>query len=158
MLTIIGCGNVTRSDDAVGVLIAQRLRASFGGDLPENVHIYDAGTSGMEVMFHARGVTSLIIVDAVNTDVEPGAIFEVPGHELETPYEPHYSLHDFRWDHALAAGRKIFRDSFPDDVTVYLIQAGSLDFGLELSAPVKAAADKVVARIGERIHAYATHA
>ncbi|MEW6353796.1 MAG: hydrogenase maturation protease [Pseudomonadota bacterium] len=156
MLTIIGCGNLTRSDDGVGALIAQRLRASFNDDPPENVRIYDAGTAGMEAMFHARGATSLIIVDAVNIDVEPGAVFEVPGHELETTYEPHYNLHDFRWDHALAAGRKIFRDSFPADVTVYLIQAAKLDFGLELSAPVRAAADKVIASISARIYVHTT--
>ncbi|MBI3343888.1 MAG: hydrogenase maturation protease [Gammaproteobacteria bacterium] len=154
MLTIIGCGNATRSDDAVGVLIAQRLRADFDGALPENVRIFDAGTSGIEVMFHARGTTALIVVDAMNSDAEPGAIFEVPGRELETIYEPSFSLHDFRWDHALAAGRKIFCGAFPEDITVYLIQAGKLDFGLELTAPVRTAAEKVIARIGERIRAY----
>ncbi len=34
MLTIIGCGNLNRSDDAVGVIIAQRLQKY----LAENPH------------------------------------------------------------------------------------------------------------------------
>ncbi|NES70197.1 MAG: hydrogenase maturation protease, partial [Okeania sp. SIO2D1] len=57
--------------------------------------------------------------------------------------EPSYSLHDFRWDNALAVGRKIFREDFPEDVIVYLIEAENLDFGLELSSVVQRSAEKV---------------
>lgn len=156
ILAIIGCGNLSRSDDGVGSHVVQRLQRDLGDHQDEHVRIFDAGTAGMDVMFHARGATALIIVDAVNTDVEPGAIFEVPGSELETSHAPAYNLHDFRWDHALAAGRRLFRDTFPEDVTVYLIQAGSLDFGLELSAPVSAAVDTVVAGIHARLRALGT--
>jgi Ni,Fe-hydrogenase maturation factor len=52
-------------------------------------------------------------------------------------------LHDFRWDNALAVGRKIFREDFPEDVTVYLIEAESLDFGLELTSVVQRSAERV---------------
>lgn len=155
MLTVIGCGNLNRSDDAVGARVAQRLRADPALSAREDVRILDAGTSGMEVMFHARGATSLIVIDAIDTDVEVGAIFEVPGNELEASYEPSYTLHDFRWDHALAAGRKIFRENFPQDVTVFLIQAGNLGFGFELTPAVDAAAVAVTERIRERIRAHA---
>ena len=57
--------------------------------------------------------------------------------------EPSYNLHDFRWDNALAAGRKIFKDDFPLLVTVYLIEAANLGFGLELSPAVQHSADLV---------------
>jgi Ni,Fe-hydrogenase maturation factor len=56
-------------------------------------------------------------------------------------------LHDFRWDHALAAGRKIFLDDFPQDVTVYLIEAANLDFGLDLSPAVQHSAELVLAEL-----------
>ncbi|MFM6344532.1 MAG: hydrogenase maturation protease, partial [Dolichospermum sp.] len=55
--------------------------------------------------------------------------------------------HDFRWDHALAAGRKIFGDDFPQEVTVYLIEAANLDLGLELSPVVRRSADLVFAEL-----------
>ncbi|MDE5078501.1 MAG: hydrogenase maturation protease, partial [Trichodesmium sp. St2_bin6] len=61
--------------------------------------------------------------------------------------EPSYSLHDFRWDNALAVGRKIFREDFPEDVTVYLIEAENLDFGLELSPVVQCSSEKVFQEI-----------
>ncbi|QDL08293.1 hydrogenase maturation protease [Brasilonema octagenarum UFV-E1] len=147
MLTIIGCGNLNRSDDAVGVLIAQRLQQYLAQYPLPDVQVYDCGTAGMEVMFQARGSKKLIIIDASSTDSEPGAIFKVPGKELEALPEPSYNLHDFRWDHALAAGRKIFKEDFPEEVTVYLIEAENFDFGLELSSVVQHSADLVFEEI-----------
>lgn len=94
-------------------------------------------------MFRARGSKSLIIIDASSTGSEPGAIYKVPGSELEQLPEPSYTLHDFRWDGAIAAGRKIYKDEFPEDVTVYLIEAENLGFGLELSPVVRQASDRV---------------
>ncbi|MDY7021311.1 MAG: hydrogenase maturation protease [Cyanobacteriota bacterium] len=143
MLTIIGCGNLNRCDDAVGVIIAQRLQQYLTGNPDPNVRVFDCGTAGMEVMFQARGSEKLIIIDASSTGSEAGAVFEVPGSELEQLPEPSYNLHDFRWDHALAAGRRIFQDNFPQDVKVFLIEAECLDLGLELSPVVEQAAEKV---------------
>jgi hydrogenase maturation protease len=147
MLCVIGCGNSTRSDDGVGVYVAQTLREQLRVSPRPDVCVFDAGTGGMDVMFQARGAKRLIIVDASQSGSEPGAVFKVPGRELESEPDASYSLHDFRWQHALTAGRKIFAADFPRDVTVYLIEAGSLAFGLELSAPIVASANRVVEEI-----------
>jgi hydrogenase maturation protease len=147
MLTIIGCGNLNRRDDAVGVIIAQRLQQYLAEHPHPHMRVYDCGTAGMEVMFQARGSKKLIIIDASSTGAEPGAVFKVPGKELEALPEPSYNLHDFRWDHALAAGRKIFKEDFPEEVTVYLIEAENLGFGLELSPVVQHSADLVFKEI-----------
>ena len=147
MLTIIGCGNLNRNDDAVGVIIAQGLQQYLAQNPHPKIRVFDCGTAGMEVMFQARGSEKLIILDASCTGSEAGAIFKVPGKELEALPEPSYNLHDFRWDHALAAGRKIFGDDFPQEVTVYLIEAANLDLGLELSPVVQRSADLVFAEL-----------
>ena len=154
MLTIIGCGNTNRTDDGAGVYVAQQLQKFLRENPRENIKVFDAGTGGMEIMFQARGSSRLIIVDASQTGSEAGAIYEVPGAELERTREVSYSLHDFRWDDALHAGRKIFREEFPKDVTVYLIEAESLDYGLELSPKVKSAAENVVERLRKTISEY----
>ncbi|BAY29673.1 hydrogenase maturation protease [Nostoc carneum NIES-2107] len=147
MLTIIGCGNLNRSDDAVGVIVAQRLQQFLAENPHPNVRVYDCGTGGMEVMFQARGSKQLIIIDASSTGSEPGAVFKVPGKELEALPEPSYNLHDFRWDNALAAGRKIFQNDFPQEVTVYLIEAANLNLGLELSPTIEHSANLVFAEV-----------
>ncbi len=154
MLAIIGCGNSNRSDDGAGPRVISELRAK-AMDLgpPETVQLLDAGTDGIAVMFAARGCDALIVIDACRPLGEPGAIYEVPGGELERHYQPAMNLHDFRWDHALHAGRQIYRQDFPTDVTVYLIEAQTLDLGLALSPAVERAALRLASRIADRVRA-----
>lgn len=154
MLSIIGCGNPNRKDDGVGVYIAQSLLAWQENQAFSNITIYDAGTSGMDVMFKARGSDALIIVDANLSQSEPGSLFIVPGEELANIPEPSYNLHDFRWDNAIYAGKKIYQDDFPDNIIVYLIEAESVQMGIGLSLCVQTTADSVVEKIKQRVSSY----
>ena len=154
MLAVIGCGNSNRCDDGAGVFVAQALQRHLRSRPRDDVRVFDAGTGGMDVMFHARGAARLIVVDASCSGSPPGAIFEVPGEELRREHAPSFSLHDFRWEHALAAGRLIFREQFPSDVSVILIEAQSLGLGLELTPPVRAAAEQVIATLSQLIDDY----
>lgn len=150
MLTIIGCGNPNRSDDGAGPSVVRELLARLGGAAPPGVRVLDAGTCGMQVMFEARGSSELIVVDASTSGSEPGAIFEVPGDVLKRAAQPALGLHGFRWDHALFAGRRIFGAAFPTRVSVFLIEAATLDLGIGLSAPVQRAVERVVGLLLER--------
>ena len=143
-LAVIGCGNPNRSDDGVGAHVVALLKEKR---LPADVGIFDAGTDGMGVMYRARGASRLIVVDAREPEGAPGAIYDVPGEVLQAPPPQSLNLHDFRWDHALYAGRKIYGDAFPADVKVFLIEAASLDLGLGLSPEVQQAATRVADRI-----------
>jgi hydrogenase maturation protease len=154
MLVIIGCGNPNRQDDGAGVYVAQQLMSILNANPVDGVRIFDAGTDGMDIMFQARGCDALIIIDANQSASDPGTIFEVPGKELENFPEPSYNLHDFRWDNALYAGRRIYQDNFPTDITVFLIEAETLDLGVGLSIPVLKASDRVVELIAERVNSY----
>ena len=141
-LAIIGCGNPTRSDDGVGVEVIRLLAQQA---VPAGVQLIDAGTSGMEVMFKLRGAARVVVVDACRSGNPPGAIFRLPAREAMTPAEHGFTLHGLRWDHALYAGVKIFGDGFVDHAEAILVEAQTLDYGLELSPPVQAAAQQVVA-------------
>lgn len=156
MIAVIGCGNPNRQDDGVGPAVIQMLRQR--GLASDNVKLFDTGTDGMAVMFAARGCTSLVVVDAAKSGGEAGAIYRVPGSELERAYAPGLNLHDFRWDAALHAGRQIFREAFPEDVTVFLIEAERLDLGIGLSDLVLASAEKVARRIDTLIAAHSARA
>jgi Ni,Fe-hydrogenase maturation factor len=45
----------------------------------------------------------------------------------------------------------IHKERFPSDVGVYLIEAGSLDYGLDLTPEVRAAAERVVSIIADEL-------
>jgi hydrogenase maturation protease len=108
----------------------------------------------MDIMFQARGSDALIIIDANQSNSKAGTIFEVPGKELENIPEPSYNLHDFRWDNALYAGRRIYQDDFPKDINVFLIEAEGLDLGIGLSDKVQKSADRVVELVMDCIKHY----
>jgi hydrogenase maturation protease len=147
MIAVIGCGNPNRLDDGAGIEVLRRLEARGLGRDAQKVHLLAAGTDGMATMFAARGCQTLIVVDACRSGSDPGAIFEVPGDELEQRYQPSLNLHDFRWDHALFAGSKIFREQFPSDVVVLLIEVQTTELGIGLSEPVSFAIAQVTDRI-----------
>lgn len=155
MLVVIGCGNPNRSDDGAGSVVVQKVSDFLVRHPNPHVQVFDSGTDGMGVMFKARGATSLIIVDASQTGSDAGAIYEVPGEELQGKPPHSMNLHDFRWDHALFAGQQIFSQDFPKDVTVYLIEAGNLSLGLELSPLVAKSVDRVAEKVIARIESYA---
>ncbi len=112
--------------------------------LPEGVRCADGGTGGMDVAFQMRGADKVILVDACQSGSDPGAIFKVPGAELENlPPLTGIHLHAFRWDHALAFARWLLKDEYPRDITVYLIEAENIGFGADLSPSVRAAMEKL---------------
>ncbi|MBE7472670.1 MAG: peptidase M52 [Anaerolineae bacterium] len=142
---IIGCGNLLRGDDAVGPILV-RVLAERG--VPPGVRLADGGTAGMDVAFKMRGAGHVIIVDACRTGQPPGTLYQVPGEELaQLPPITGLNLHAFRWDHALAFGRWLLKEEYPSRITVYLIEAENLEFGDELSRPVRVAMENLVQRL-----------
>lgn len=146
---IVGCGNILRGDDATGPVLIRRM---WERGLPEGVHCADGGTGGMDVAFQMRGVPHVILVDACQSGSEPGTLFEVPGEEVEqVPPDSGMNLHAFRWDHALAFGRWLLKEDYPEKITVYLIEGVTYEVGAELSEQVDQAINRLVDKLFEDI-------
>jgi hydrogenase maturation protease len=149
-IAIIGCGNPNRRDDGAAAEVL-RLLGSVVDQGTGSVRLLDAGTDGMAVMFAARGCRAMFVIDACSSGAEPGAVFELPGAEFDRPPDHGFNLHDFRWDHALHAGRRILGADFPAEVRVFLIEGQSFELGIGLSPPVARATQQVAERIGQRV-------
>jgi hydrogenase maturation protease len=146
---IIGCGNLLRGDDAVGPILV-RVLAERG--TPPGVRLADGGTAGMDVAFQMRGADHVIIVDACHTGSPPGTLYQVPGEELaHLPPITGLNLHAFRWDHALAFGRWLLKDGYPPRITVYLIEAENLEYGAEMSAPVRRTMENLIHKLNTEL-------
>lgn len=134
---VVGCGNLLRSDDSVGPRLIHLL---WSAGVPEGVRLIDGGTAGMDVAFQMRGAQRVVIVDASTTGAAPGTIYRVPGAELaRLPDLTTIHTHAFRWDNALAFGRWLLGPAFPDDITVFLIEAADVAPGDHLTTEVEAA-------------------
>lgn len=147
-IVVIGCGNPNRGDDGAGPRVIDLLRSC---DTPRHVRLFDAGTDGMAVLYRARGASHLIVVDAMKPAGSPGAVFEVPGEMMAARPRADQGLHDFRWDHALYAGKKIYGEAFPQTVSVFLIEAGSLALSLALGPEVDRATRVVADQVRQRV-------
>lgn len=144
-LLVIGCGNILRGDDAVGPVLIRHL---FTRGVPAGVRLVDGGTAGMDVAFGMRGAARVVIVDASATGAAPGTVYRVPAEELsELPPIDGLHTHNFRWDHALSFSSWLLGPQKPSDITVFLVEAGQLQPGSELSAPVAAGMETVIGLI-----------
>jgi hydrogenase maturation protease len=142
---VIGCGNILCGDDAVGPTLIRQLVTQ---GVPQGVRVVDGGTAGMDVAFAMRGAARVVIVDASSTGADPGTVYRVPAHELaDLPPVDGLHTHNFRWDHALSFSAWLLGPHQPSDITVFLVEAGSLERGAPLSAPVDAAMHRVAALI-----------
>lgn len=139
---LVGCGNLLRGDDGVGPILVRHL---WERGVPEGARLVDGGTAGMDTAFQMRGAERVVIVDAAATGSAPGTLFRVPGAELEDlPPLQGLHTHSFRWDHSIALARWILGDACPTDITVFLIEAGGVELGADLSAPVEATMEQVI--------------
>lgn len=148
----MGFGNPVRSDDAIGCYVIEQLQKK--GVESDTISLFDMGTGAFEVLFKLQGHERIIIVDAVINTGEPiGTLYKVPASEIEGAIQddPMVFLHSIKWDQALSYAKKIMRETYPDDITVYLIAIDNTRLEVELSEEIRQAGDKVVNYILEEI-------
>ena len=110
MIRIIGCGNILRRDDGVGVYAVEELNKTT---LPVYVELVDAGTSALDMLSFLEGAEKAVIVDGVLPRSNPGTIYRAEIDEAEVCEEAEYfSMHDFSWEQGLAACRNILGNKF----------------------------------------------
>ena len=148
---VVGCGNLLRGDDAVGPTLVRHL---WDRGVPDGVELVDGGTAGMDVAFKMRGRRKVVIVDAARTGAEPGTVFRVPGEEVEQlPPVTGLNQHAFRWDHALAVGRWLLKDAYPQEVVVYLVEAASTEHGADLTPAVRDGMERTIGLVLDEVGA-----
>jgi hydrogenase maturation protease len=133
-IVLIGLGNRYRSDDAVGILVAERMREA-GREFFDTIVGVKDGTD----MIDAWADKDLaIVVDCALTDREPGAVYRYEPLENGFPdaLSSRRSTHVFSLSEVISLGRTLNR--LPKRLVVYAISGDSFDHGEELSPGVKA--------------------
>ncbi len=139
-ILILGLGNTLLQDEGLGVRAVERLRDS--GSLPDQVEALDGGTLGLGLLPYLRGVTDLLILDAVDMDQPPGTLIRLENDAIPAALAPKFSMHQVGLQDLLAAGS--FSGSLPRRVVLLGIQPESIDWGVDLSSTVAASLEKLV--------------
>lgn len=138
---VICVGNLARSDDAVGPLIAEELGRR---PLPVPVHLSN-GEPGelLDLWSHLQRV---VVVDAVVTGQgEPGTIHVMNASIDPLPVVSHASSHGIGLAESIELARSLHQ--LPPDVRLVGIEAGSLEAGTELTIAVREAIPDAVTQV-----------
>ena len=144
---IIGLGNPFMGDDAVGVVVARKLRQYE----QTSVLIVEGGLAGLNLLHEMEDTDTLILIDAVHSQSEAGTIFRftVP-QDLEKIGKLAWgasasSTHSFGLAEALTLAHTL--EVLPAHVILYGIELGQIQKGQGLSPTVSKAMKDVVNRI-----------
>jgi hydrogenase maturation protease len=139
---IVGIGNDYRGDDAVGLIVARRLRMR----LADSVKVLEQNGDGaalMEVWWRAETV---IIIDAVASGAAPGTIHRFDANTLPIPKGAfRCSTHAFGVAEAIELSRAL--GEFPRSLVVYGIEGKNFAAGVGLSPEVEKAACEAVRQV-----------
>ena len=146
-LKVIGVGNAWRGDDAVGLLVARRLKAY---QLPQ-VEIAECRGTVTAVREAWKDAAGVIVVDAVVSGGHPGAIYRFNAHGGGVPVQLSRSLSSHGWGvaEALALGN-VFQE-LPPWLIIYGIEGKNFGPGQEVSPEVAAAIPEAARRIRREI-------
>jgi hydrogenase maturation protease len=138
---VIGVGNRFRSDDAVGLVVADRLKTRREG---LRVVAHSGDLLGLRDAW--RGAEVVVLVDALSSADAPGTIRRFDVRDTPLPNGAFRgSTHAFGIADVVALARST--GALPPRVIVYGVVGGCFDHGDDLSEPVARAVDGLVERI-----------
>jgi hydrogenase maturation protease len=133
-IALLGLGNLMRTDDAVGMLTLRRLEEC--GRLPPEVRVIEGGTLGLDLLDSLRGISHLLVLDAVDTGAIPGSLKRFEGQEVDDlPVSK--SVHLLGFSDLMGALRLI--NAAPAEVVLLGVQPASTDWGTVLTPEVEPA-------------------
>ncbi|CAI4033840.1 Hydrogenase maturation protease [Nitrospira tepida] len=139
---IIGIGNGLRGDDAVGLVVARRLRDLVSPP----VQVVEAEGPCLDLLELIGGVKKVVLVDAAGGPGPEGRIhrFDATAGPIGREVFP-TSTHAIGLAEAIEIGRALGR--LPAVTLVYGIEIGTASIGNGLSPAVSAAVEEVAVRI-----------
>jgi hydrogenase maturation protease len=139
---VIGVGNPDRGDDAVGPLVASRLKRRAR----DRFEVIEQTGEGLSLMEAWEGVDTVIILDSALSGASVGAIHRVDATAESMPRELfRCSTHALGVAESIELARVLFQ--LPRRVIVYGIEGHDFEAGAGLSAPVEEAALKLEALV-----------
>lgn len=142
-IVLLGVGNILLTDEGFGVHVVNQLREDYVFNPP--ITILDGGTMGMELLTYMRGMTKLLLVDAINGGDAPGTVYEFPYEEMNSYFTEAISVHEVGMQDILRI-RALQEDPLEDAVVIG-VEPESLELGLDLSETTQVVVKDVKERI-----------
>jgi hydrogenase maturation protease len=144
-LLILGLGNLLCSDDGLGALVVQRIAESRV--VPDGVLVLDGGTLGLSLLPYLEDAERAILVDAIQADGPPGSLIRLTGDDVGPAVAARLSVHQVGVSDLIEAAR--WRGRIPPTLVLLGVVPETIELGVGLSAPVRAAVGELMAMVCE---------
>jgi hydrogenase maturation protease len=141
MKLVIGVGNYDRGDDAVGLAVAERIRAA---GLP-GVGVVMLDGDQLALLDAWADAGDVYVVDAVCSGSPPGTVFHFDAQRPLPIRFGHRGSHTFSLADVVELGRAL--GGLPAHLTGYGIEGARFEVGAPLSPETSKAAEDVAARL-----------
>lgn len=138
-IIVFGVGNLYRSDDAVGLIVLEKLKFQ---NLP-GVKFLEIDGDGFSLLQEWTERDKVIIIDAVSSGSSPGTIFRFDLLKQNIPNKGfHFSSHAFNIISAIELAAQLKK--LPAKLRLFAIEGKSFDFGSSISNDVLEASEIVI--------------
>jgi hydrogenase maturation protease len=140
---IVGIGHLDRGDDAIGRLVAARLRDTA----PAGTEIVETDGEAGKLIDLFEGADTVIMIDACLSGAKPGTVQRIDAVATPLPrWLGSTSSHAIGLAESVELGRILGR--LPGRLIVYAVEAESFTVGAPLSSAVAAALETLPAEVG----------
>lgn len=143
---VLGIGNVLLSDDGAGVHVARKLAQDLAGS--EDVEVIDGGTLSFTLAPLISAAQRLIILDATELGLSPGAVQTFVGAEVDGLFgRTRLTVHEVNLRDVLDIARLM--GAIPAERALVGIQPASLGWGMVPTPAVSSALEHATGNVLE---------
>jgi hydrogenase maturation protease len=138
-IVVLGLGNLLMADDGLGLAALAHLQDEWF--VPPQVDLVDGGTWGMNLLPIIESTDRLLILDAIDAGLRPGAFIELRDAEVPRTLATKLSPHQIDLREVL--GLAELRGKLPARLIAIGVQPERIEMGIGLSPAVEGAVDKI---------------
>ena len=140
-VVVIGLGNILMEDEGIGVHAIRHLEENYR--FKPEIEIVDGGTSGLDLLPFFGPQKSILLIDAVNFNMEPGTVASLKDEAILAQLDPKISLHHLGLSDLISISE--LTDRKAKKMTLLGIQPKSMEnLDLEMTETIKGVFDKVI--------------
>jgi hydrogenase maturation protease len=139
---VLGIGNTLLRDEGVGVRVIEALCEYL---LPDTIELVDGGTAGADLLDIISDRRKVIVVDAMDADLEPGSVLRLTLDDLVAGQTPAISLHEIGLLETFAMARHL--GSAPQEVVIIGVKPKEIHPSDELSPELAACVPAIVKQV-----------
>ena len=139
-ITVLGIGNLLMGDEGVGLHALKVLQKTY--TFSPSINFIDGGTTGLDLIPYFEECKKMIIIDAMDSQKEPGYIEVLIDDEIRYRFNTKLSLHHAGLSDVLSV-LQLQEIPFPK-LTFIGVQPKLVEMQLELSNEIESVMDNII--------------